>query len=129
MSQVGSRNRMALWLALVAALALVAVAASAPPATAQVSTMGAQGCNGSVCIDVDGSGLTVTNWRTTAAWSGYKCETAYFWRNSGVIRTQSGCGTNGASANWSSPGNFSDGDKLCNTWSDVSGKPCITIHA
>lgn len=115
--------------AAVVAGAALALALSAPPATAQVQPMGASGCNVNVCIDVDGSGLQVTNWRTTASTSTYRCEYAYFKRNGNVIKVLSDCGSGTLSANWSSPGWFSHGDKLCNTWSGISGQPCVTVYS
>lgn len=118
------------WRTGVVILALIATALVASrPADAQVSTQDASGCNINVCIFLTGSGLTVDSWRTTAAVSGYKCGYAYFWRNGGVIRTIYACGDGTASATWSSPGTFSHGDELCNTWTIASGKPCKKIYA
>lgn len=114
--------------AVMATATVLVLALSAPPAAAQIQPMGASGCNVNVCIEVDGSGLQVTNWRTTASNSTYRCEYAYFKRNGNVIKVLSDCGSGTLSATWSNPGWFSDGDQLCNTWSGISGQPCVTVH-
>lgn len=111
-------------------LLVAATLSYASPAEAQeVGTEAASGCNIDVCIFLDGSGLTVTKWRTTGTVSGYKCGYAYFWRNGSVIRSIYACGDGTVSATWNSPGTFSHGDELCNTWTVASGKPCATIYA
>lgn len=118
------------WRVLLLPLALVAtMLASAGPARAQVSTQDASGCNVNVCVFLQGSGLSVTSWRTTAYSSSYQCGYAYFWRNGGVTRTVYACGSGTVSVTWSSPGTFSHGDQLCNTWTIASGNPCKTIYS
>ncbi len=119
--------RMRTWAA-IALIALLGVAIPAGKAQAQAGTESADGCNGYVCIFVDGSGLVVTKWRTTASVSSYRCEYAYFKRNGYAVKIMEDCGSSTLSTTWDNPGTFSHGDELCNTWSNVSGEPCITIY-
>lgn len=126
MARRNGHGRRSWWLV----LAFVATVVQAGPAHAQeVGIEAASGCNIDVCIFLDGSGLTVTKWRTTGSVSGYQCGYAYFWRNGAVIRTIYACGSGTVSATWNSPGNFAHGDELCNTWTVASGTPCKTIYA
>lgn len=111
-----------------ALFALLGVLLPAANAQAQVGIESADGCNGYVCISVEGSGLSVSSWRTTASVSSYRCESAYFKRNGYTIKIMSDCDSSTLSTTWWNPGSFSDGDQLCNTWSNISGEPCITIH-
>lgn len=125
-----SFSQAATWRVVLLLLVLLATVLVRPGAAeAQVTTQDAQGCNGDVCIILKGSGTNVTSWRTTAGVSGYQCGYAYFWRNGSVIRTVYACGTGTLSTTWSSPGSFSDGDELCNSWSAASGYPCKYIIA
>lgn len=118
------------WYLLVCAVVLASSLAGAQAARAQeVGTEDASGCNIDVCIALEGTGLTVDRWRTTGYESGSHCNYVYFWRNDTIIRTHYVCGTGQLATSWNSPGSFSDGDVLCNTWSGISGKPCKTIHA
>jgi len=101
-------------------------------AGADVKPPSANTCNGAVCIYVTGSGLNVSDWSTSVSLSKTMCTTADFWVN-GVLfaQGQRTCGVNDdlLVADWSDPGNFANGTVLCNTWSGVSGEPCITVHS
>jgi hypothetical protein len=92
----------------------------------------ANGCSGAICIFVTGSGLHVSDWRTSVALSKATCSTASFLVN-GVLFASGGsqCGAAGDEliSDWASPGNFANGTVLCNTWSGISGKPCETVHS
>lgn len=92
----------------------------------------ASGCNDAVCIYLKGSGTYLSEWKTTATVSGSTCSYARFHRNGSVIRTSSTICSSGSGtlvAIWDSPGYFSDGDKLCNSWYGISGYPCKYIQA
>jgi hypothetical protein len=102
------------------------------PAATAVLPASAETCSGSVCIYVVGTGLTVSNWSTTAVLSKTMCSTARYLDDGVVIATSgSTCGTSGEqlTSDWPSPGSFPNGTRLCNTWSGVSGEPCITVHS
>lgn len=95
------------------------------------SAMDAAGCNQNVCIALTGSGTYLSKWRTTATVTSSTCSYARFHRNDTVIRTSAticspGSGT--LEAIWQSPGYFTDGDKLCNSWNGISGYPCKYIQ-
>jgi hypothetical protein len=101
-------------------------------ATTAILPPSADTCSGSVCIYVVGTGLTVSNWTTTAVLSKTMCSTARYLDDGVVIATSgSTCGTSGEqlASDWPSPGSFPNGTQLCNTWSGVSGEPCITVHS
>lgn len=98
----------------------------------EASIMDASGCNQNVCIVLTGTGTYLSKWRTTASVTSATCSYARFHRNDSVIRTSaticsSGSGT--LEAIWESPGYFTDGDKLCNSWNGISGYPCKYIEA
>ncbi len=123
---------------ILAAVALLLVA----PVTAGAATPGsgvlppatvdsASGCNGSVCIFLTGAGLYVSEWTTRAYPTSYVCSSPRFWRNGVLVATGStACGGSGSEfvAHYGS-GWFSDGDVLCNTWTNLPGKPCETVHS
>ena len=87
-------------------------------------------CNGNTCQEVYGSGTTVTDWYTETIAPSAVCTYAEFLEN-GVIIAESGstCLSAGgeADANWSNPGSFPVGTRLCTTWAGIAGKPCATI--
>lgn len=106
-----------------------AVNTPTPPSPA-VGAQDASGCNGSVCIYLAGSGLHVDSWRTRATTTSYTCTRPRYWRNGVIIRTGAQqCGPSGTKlyAGYGS-GTFSHGDVLCNTWTNMPGKPCKTIR-
>lgn len=126
-SSVRGRTRWSLVLALL--LVATALIGGGPAHAQDVGTEDASGCNVAVCIFLKGSGTTVDSWTTDGYASGYHCNYAHFWRNGSVTRSVYVCGTGTNTTTWNSPGTFSDGDELCNTWSGISGKPCKTIQA
>jgi hypothetical protein len=94
--------------------------------------MSASTCSDAICIFVVGSGLNVSNWSTTAYISKSMCSTAKFLDDGTEIASGvKTCGSAGDELEsiWSDPGNFPNGTQLCNTWSGISGKPCITVHS
>ncbi len=94
-----------------------------------MSPLDASGCNGDVCIWLTGSGLQVDNWETRGYPDSYRCGYAKFWRNGQVIATSNtACGGSGT-VFYSSYGSgwFADGTQLCNTWTNLAGKPCKTV--
>lgn len=95
----------------------------------------ASGCNQEVCIDVQGSGLYVDQWNTTA-YGNVGCSYAVYLRNGNYIRiTDDICPTSSGDGvyyyDWAYPigGKFGNKDKVCNTWYYLPGKPCETIHS
>jgi hypothetical protein len=89
-------------------------------------------CSDSVCIYVVGSGLNVSSWTTTVVLPTTTCSYAKFLENGVVIAESSeGCAAAGdqLSSEWSDPGNFPNGTRLCNEWSGIAGEPCITVHS
>jgi hypothetical protein len=97
---------------------------------AVVVPLTASSCNGNTCQWVYGSGTTVTDWYTQTTAPSAVCTYAEFLEN-GVIIAESGgtCLSAGgeAAANWTNPGSFPVGTKLCTTWAGIAGKPCATI--
>jgi hypothetical protein len=89
----------------------------------------ASGCNQDVCIEVIGSGLTVDNWNTVAYYSG--CSYAVYWEDNEIAFTgEEVCGDSPLETFASDfSGEFDNGEQVCNTWIDVAGKPCETIHS
>lgn len=120
----------------VAVLALIASSlwltlAPAGVASASISPLTASGCNQDVCIYVEGSGTQVTYWSTTAVLPASTCTVAKYWANGVLVyEGNTKCGTAGArvSSYWNSPGYFPVGTEVCNTWTNVPGKPCETIE-
>jgi hypothetical protein len=100
--------------------------------TGIIHPLSANTCSGSVCIYVVGSGLNVSSWSTTVVLNKSMCSTAKYLEN-GVVIAASGstCGSSGEQleSSWASPGNFPNGTQLCNTWTGISGEPCITVHS
>jgi hypothetical protein len=84
-----------------------------------------------VCIDIQGSGSTVTDWQTTAWASTYIGTQADFWVNS-VLQRQGNiqCAASGTEleSDWKNA-SFPNGTVLCNTWPGIPGKPCETIES
>jgi hypothetical protein len=92
----------------------------------------ASGCNQSVCINVVGSGLYVSDWSTTAYPSTYVCSYAAYWANGIVIATSNEvCGNQNDVfySDWNNPGYFPNNTQVCNTWLQIAGKPCETVYS
>lgn len=94
----------------------------------------ADGCNAKVCIYVQGSGLKVENWGTRAVagrgqviypiwWTPYN--TVFLTGKAVTVPYDAAPESAGVSLGY----NFPNNAQLCNTWSGVSGKPCITVHS
>jgi len=120
---------------LVALGSLLAAAPSAAGGTqvaqvAVISPLSASGCNGNVCIDVQGSGSTVNDWNTTAWATTYVCTQAQYWANY-VLEHQgsSQCVHAGTElvSDWKNTW-WPNGTVLCNTWPGIPGEPCETIE-
>jgi hypothetical protein len=92
----------------------------------------ADSCSGAVCIYVFGTGLNVSDWYTTVRLSKSMCSTAAFLDDGIEIASgESTCGSSGdvLESNLGAAGDFPNETQLCNTWSGVSGEPCITVHS
>jgi hypothetical protein len=116
---------------LLSSMALEAAVASAAPALqTPFRPLSASGCNESVCIDVQGSGSTVSDWETTAWAATSLCTYADFWVNY-VLDRQGGevCVGGGTEleSDWKNT-SFPNGTVLCNTWPGIPGEPCETIE-
>jgi hypothetical protein len=105
--------------------------ATEPTGSTVTSPLTASGCNQNVCIYVVGSGTQVTKWETTAVLPAAMCTVAKYWANGVVIYEGTiKCGSSGAQvlSYWSDPGYFAPGTQVCNTWTNVPGRPCETIE-
>lgn len=91
----------------------------------------ASGCNLEVCIEVIGSGLTVNNWNTVAYTTGPQCSFAGYWEGGQLAFTGKQLCGDGVLETFASnfDGPFDNGEQVCNTWVDIAGKPCETIHS
>jgi hypothetical protein len=95
-----------------------------------VTPASASGCNLSVCINVVGSGLYVSDWSTTAYPSTSVCSFAAYWANGVVIATSNQvCGNQNTVfySDWNNPGFFTNNTQVCNTWPQIAGRPCEII--
>ena len=90
-------------------------------------------CDGTVCLMLVGTGLTMQQWITQATFTSADCTFASYWQGSTVLSTSGTiCGKVGdvaQSAKAGMPRSFPNGTVLCNTWVGVSGKPCATVHS
>ncbi len=103
----------------------------AGPSPSQFVPESADGCNQSVCIDVVGSGTTVSYWSTSTTLPYSLCTSSSYWANDVLVaKGPTQCGDVGSelSSAWNDPGYFPAGTQLCNTWSNISGRPCETIE-
>lgn len=106
-----------------AAIAVSLVIGSSPAFAGTKST-----CNGAVCEEVTYSGGTVTQWKSTVyPGSGYNCRTARFWVNDALVYSKYVCGTGTLYAYADTPYYFSSGSKVCSSWVNEPGYPCITL--
>jgi hypothetical protein len=102
---------------------------SAPP---PVSPDSHSGCNGNTCIDVYGSGETITGWDTYAHLSGSVCGYAYFYVAGSPVAKSVNCYTGNTIKIYLGglPKNYSPGTQLCNEWAPGgTGYPCATVGA
>ena len=112
-------------------LALVATPATASPSQqGAVGMNDASGCNANVCISLQGHGLTVDSWHTSAyVGQSWTCRTAYFHIDGQVWESQVVCGSGRLETTWYPSGSFSDPSQACNSWEGVTGYPCKTIYS
>jgi len=87
-------------------------------------------CNGNTCQVITNSGTNVTNWATSTTAPNAVCTYAEYFENDTIIaESSSTCLSAGqqANANWSDPGKFPAGTKLCTAWTGIAGRPCNTV--
>lgn len=111
--------------------AQAAFGAPEPTRSTATSPLTASRCNQNVCIYVVGSGTQVTKWETSAVLPMAMCTVAKYWANGVLVyEGTSKCGSAGGSvmSYWSGPGYFPAGTQVCNTWTNVPGRPCETIE-
>jgi hypothetical protein len=121
-----------------AATAQARASASASPAvTGSLAPAGvnyAAGCNQEVCIEINGSGLTVDSWFTSAYTAVVdECSYPVYWEDDEIAFTgEEICGgADGTLLEATATGfegEWENGEQLCNTWIDIAGKPCETIE-
>jgi hypothetical protein len=114
----------------------MAAPASAAPAQAPSGPVPAtaSGCNGYVCITIDGSGTTVNEIQAQVQnpYSYAYNTTGSIYDNGSVIYTFSPVDLspypNKDLQTWPNPAHtFAAGDKVCAAYSGISGEPCETI--
>jgi hypothetical protein len=102
-----------------------------------IAPLSAFGCNGNVCIDVQGTGNTVVDWGTKAI-GNVGCQRAYFQFKVPYASWQSHEGPSicpkdsrqGVYYDYTGPtGWFANNTQLCNVWSKSSGRPCETVQS
>jgi hypothetical protein len=94
----------------------------------------AEGCSGLVCIVIGGSGRTIASWSTLAYPTESVCTFAVYWEPTGADILDTGnevCGGPGGSfvGYLTYPVSHDYNYHACNTWVELSGKPCEYIHA
>lgn len=106
-----------------------------------IGVMSATGCNGRVCITVEGAGVGVDNWYSTTYHDGVLCDLFADFTADNVRVSQAyyeDCwGIPGSRTYWSAfhddlPTTFADRTQLCNKWypdPPLDGRPCILIKA
>lgn len=83
-----------------------------------------------VCIYVFGDEDYVHSWDTSYSKLTYGCHFAGYWQSGTLIATTpTVCGDGPFWGYWEPGWFFADNAQLCNTWSNDSGRPCITISA
>jgi hypothetical protein len=118
-----------------ASAAVTATTGTADPAAVTPDT--GSGCNfnavaGSMCIYVDGTGLTVTSWDTSVAnpLGIDTCTYAGYWINDALALTSNEvCGDGAFWAYDSGTVTWPNQTKFCNTWVNFSGEPCLVVHS
>jgi hypothetical protein len=117
------------------ALIVIAVACAAltPAGVVSPAPPSAFGCNVNTCIEIDGSGTTVTAifGETTNPFSHSIKTTGTVYDNGTAIHNFPAVtlGVGGmASQEWASPNHhFNSGDQVCVRYSGITGDPCETI--
>lgn len=89
------------------------------------------GCNQDVCIFVEGTGLEVSSWGTSANFPSNQCSYPVFLRNNSVVYTgPTYCGGPGSTGIYNRPGfpyTYPSPVNLCNEWPGVPGYPCAYV--
>lgn len=95
------------------------------------------GCNfnvvaGSMCIYVYGTGLRTTSWDTSVAnpLGIDTCTFAGYWANNRLLTTSNEvCGNGAFWAYDNGTVTWPNQTKLCNTWVNFNGEPCLVVHS
>ncbi|MCO5967249.1 hypothetical protein [Actinoallomurus soli] len=97
--------------------------------TGGVHTDAGSNCIGSVCTYVFGSGLYVSNWDTGATNASGACTYAVYWVTGSVVSTSNMVCSAGQLYVYANPNHeFPNWATLCNTWANLPGEPCETLH-
>ncbi|WP_431044752.1 hypothetical protein ACQUSR_24425 [Streptomyces sp. P1-3] len=90
------------------------------------------GRNKNVRITLKGRKLKVDQWKSIGyhPLTGRMCTFAAYWRNGRIIGTSRTLCGDDIFQSWAvnMPMRFPDQTKLCNTWANIAGKPCGTVH-
>lgn len=121
-------------LALVSALFIPFVLAAPAQTELRLLPISFSGCNGNVCEQVNGTGLTVNSWYTKATIPAGVCAKGYFyvnglyWSDTGI--SACGPGTTDWKPAGGMPHTFANNTQLCVLWSpNVPGEQCATVHS
>jgi hypothetical protein len=109
-----------------------AVDSYAPPSGHSIRPQTAERSSGLVSIGVVGSGRIVTSWYTSSYPIDYVCTFSVYWAPSSGSILDSGtevCGGPGGTfyGYLTYPVEYSHNWTACNTWVNLSGKPCINV--
>ncbi len=90
------------------------------------------GCNQNVCIFVEGNGLEVSSWGTSAYFpQANQCSYPVFLNNNSVVYTgPEYCGGPGNTGIYNRPGfpyMYPSPVNLCNEWPGINGEPCAYV--
>lgn len=115
-----------------AAYASTASHASGHTASAPIRNS-ASGCNGSVCITVNGSGLHVNYVESSAKYPKTFTTYAQFYLNGRAwldsFKISGKAGDTYSTGNITIDENFANGTQICVSWPGISGRPCETIES
>lgn len=97
----------------------------------EVTPNSASGCNVNVCMQLHGSGLTVDTWNSQAQLSVTMCSFGVYWAAGVIFRTTNqACGSAGTLLEaYGTSTTWPNNTKLCNSWVNIVGKPCNTVHS
>lgn len=91
----------------------------------------AHGCNGRVCITIDGTGWVVAGWSTSLTPDHNGPTRANFWEGSTLSAQTDTFSVDTSKDYWAKLNlsmRFSADIQLCNTWDSFSGRPCEFVH-
>ena len=103
------------------------------PATKTANPDSATRCDREVCIIIGGSGLIVNSWETTGDYSGPTpvCTYSIYWAPTNVVYATGTtvCGGEGTYYGYDkdTPIYWSNNITICNTWTQMYGKPCVHV--